>query len=476
MTCSSLLARTLLRAVSWLVPAPDRADWHAEWSAELWHVTRSPNSDTETGTTPLAFVRGAIPDALCLRRETPPSAEEPSPRASAGPRRCLAALALCGGFLLVLALALPGSRHALLPQPVADDIVLITRNGVAQVNRPAISFSDYQDWRISARHLYSGLAFYQFQQHRLHLAPHQAVEATVVRASRNLFDLLGMQPQWLPASAEPGQPKLFISRRLWKQSIHNASQAYAEIAGRRISLSGILPDNQWQLPGQPDAWLLVDDSSLAATPAFARGFIVARIQPNAFPSSHRVMITSDGIRYPCLSLADIAHRPASIFRLALLLAAIAVPATLPIPLGGTTQRTRRLKLRLRAWLFFAAKIILILPLVYAASMLAAYGVFPHESSALYLQLAVAFFGLLFLFRWAWQDQRCRCPECLGRLTHPARVGLASRSFLAWSGTELICASGHGLLHIPALPTSWFSRPRWLVLDPSWKPLFASPLP
>ncbi len=48
----------------------------------------------------------------------------------------------------------------------------------------------------------------------------------------------------------------------------------------------------------------------------------------------------------------------------------------------------------------------------------------------------------------------------------------SRTFLAWNGTELICVGGHGLLHVPEMPTSWFSTQRWLYLDPSWEVLFA----
>jgi hypothetical protein len=81
---------------------------------------------------------------------------------------------------------------------------------------------------------------------------------------------------------------------------------------------------------------------------------------------------------------------------------------------------------------------------------------------------------LFGLRWVLRDQRQRCPVCLRRLTHPAHVGEASRSFLAWNGTELICAGGHGLLHIPEIQTSWFSTQRWLYLDPSWDVLFADP--
>jgi hypothetical protein len=49
-------------------------------------------------------------------------------------------------------------------------------------------------------------------------------------------------------------------------------------------------------------------------------------------------------------------------------------------------------------------------------------------------------------------------------------------FLAWNGTELMCASGHTLLHVPGLPTSWFETQRWLYLDTSWEFLFAGTNP
>jgi hypothetical protein len=29
-----------------------------------------------------------------------------------------------------------------------------------------------------------------------------------------------------------------------------------------------------------------------------------------------------------------------------------------------------------------------------------------------------------------------------------------------------------MLHVPALPTSWFSAQRWVYLDPSWQFLFS----
>jgi hypothetical protein len=127
----------------------------------------------------------------------------------------------------------------------------------------------------------------------------------------------------------------------------------------------------------------------------------------------------------------------------------------------------------RRWFFLWSKFVLLLPLVYLASIDAAYGAYPVSSTnAQYIQLTTSFFGFLFGFRWILQDQRKRCPVCLRVLSNPARVGLASRNFLAWNGTELICAGGHGLLHIPEIPTSWFGTQRWLYLDPSWGSLFS----
>ncbi len=73
--------------------------------------------------------------------------------------------------------------------------------------------------------------------------------------------------------------------------------------------------------------------------------------------------------------------------------------------------------------------------------------------------------------WIVDDQRQRCPRCLRVLTNPARVGERSRSLLSFSGMEYVCSEGHGLLHVPDYPTSWFASQRWLALDSSWHILF-----
>jgi hypothetical protein len=121
--------------------------------------------------------------------------------------------------------------------------------------------------------------------------------------------------------------------------------------------------------------------------------------------------------------------------------------------------------RLLRPLFFVAKLALLWPIAYFASLDVAYGcplMTVHAQT--YLQLAVGFLVCLFGVRWALSDQHRRCPVCLRLVAHPARVGMASSNLLAWSGTEMICTGGHTLLHIPGLPMSWFSAPRWLLRE------------
>jgi hypothetical protein len=79
-------------------------------------------------------------------------------------------------------------------------------------------------------------------------------------------------------------------------------------------------------------------------------------------------------------------------------------------------------------------------------------------------------GVLF---WALADQRARCRVCLRLLAFPVRIGCPGCLLLDWSGIELFCSEGHGVLHVPHLAPSWDEAPdRWISLDESWQGLFA----
>ena len=82
-------------------------------------------------------------------------------------------------------------------------------------------------------------------------------------------------------------------------------------------------------------------------------------------------------------------------------------------------------------------------------------------------------GTMAVLFWSLADQRARCRVCLRLLCFPVRIGCPGCLLLDWSGTELLCTEGHGVLHVPHMAPSWDEdADHWIALDDSWKELFA----
>jgi hypothetical protein len=387
---------------------------------------------------------------------------------------------------LAICLYLPGARKAIQPShsPGADGVVTISRGGYSATQSPTIEFGEYQSWKAGTRHLFTDVAFYQPVRKRIHIE-HRSADLSVGRASENLFKLFS-----LPVSANAGDlangqydARLFLSQRIWR-GLFGGDPAVigsvTEIAGQRVLIAGVLSRDSIQLPGQVDAWLLEDKRHLDILPPTSRGFVLAHVraalrQRDGWRSMTVPRENGGRDLFDCISLAQQSQVPLTLFLFTLAAALITLPATTALPLGEYPRHNGPLPWagKARRWIFLSNKFLLVVPMVFLTSIDVAYG-FPSlgSTAAQYTQLAISFFGLLFAFRWILQDQRKRCPLCLRVLSNPARVGQASRNFLAWNGTELICAGGHGLLHIPELPTSWCGTQRWLYLDPSWGSLFS----
>jgi hypothetical protein len=481
----------LVRSARWLVPAPERAEWLAEWQAELWHIWHlysCQSHDHFCGSREVtSFCLGAFPDAFWLRWSNPRSLHRRIFRMGSA-SRCTISLSVWTAISVLLCLSLPEARRAISQHPYrdTDGLVMISSGGYAGAQEPSIRFEDYKSWKASTRHLFTGLAFYQPIRRRVHPTKHRGAELSIGRASDNLFQLLSMQmpsTAW-PQSGSGYEAKLFLTPKAWRESFASDPHivgSVIEITGLRVLIAGVLSQDSWPLPGHLDAWLLEDERHLGMLPLKSEGFVLAQVrssgskrQMDAWQSLTVPREEGSSDHFDCISLAQQARLPFSMFLFTLIVAAIALPATTALPLGEYPHHRGRLPwtVSMRRWIFFWSKLALVVPLVFFTSIDAAYGSHsPGATTAQYIQLAVSFFGLLFAFRWILQDQRKRCPVCLRVLSNPARVGLASRNFLAWNGTELICSDGHGLLHIPELPTSWFGTQRWLYLDSSWGSLF-----
>lgn len=487
------LQNGLLRAASFVVPAGQRSDWRREWQGELWHVR---HSLCEAGALSWpaqqeinAFCLGSLQDALCLRRESRP-ARQPAAHLSGAAGQCILRLGTLLAVCVVLANLLPGVETERDPSrfQVNPGVILIQTSPSTDQFSPAIPLDQFLDWKNTRQRFFDEFAFYRTVRETASLpAPRAAWNVT--HASLNLFSLLGLQVPFVPSTDNGDLPALILSHESWVRDFASDSGIAGRVirVGARLGrVAGVMPVGTWRLPDEPDAWLLESDAQLAAGMApGGLGHLLAHLTPlgQDWMQGASVPITlratnDDTLSLYAVSFAGRLEGPRGLFQFALILALLALPAVTSVTLGESnysSHRPSRMRSLIR-WAFLASKFLFVAGIAYFASLdLAYWNASNYSSWAECGQIAWAFSICLFGFRWALSDQRQRCPVCLRRVTHPAQVGLASRTFLGWNGTEMMCMGGHTLLHVPSLPTSWFSGQRWLYLDTSWEFLFADPV-
>ncbi len=488
----------ILRAASLFVPASQRIEWRSEWRGELWQVrsqTRNRFSWAQERVI-AGFCLGAFNDAFCLRRIRRHVVAAQTPQTRSLPLRafsvesawqCLLFLVVLVGASYGLARFLPGVRaERSLPEvPVRSGLVLI-ENANNEDSLPTISSGQFEAWKERKQEFFDGFAFYRVTRERVNLGP-VSKGWGVASASSNFFVLMGLPVRFrqTDATVDADLPSVILSEDVWKREFGadpHVAGSVVRVGLRRVTIAGVAPVAPWELPGKVDAWLLEPDSRDAEK---GSGYVVAHLTPSgkSMMDAQRIHITSYSPHRTPDDLLGIringsTRGPWDVFLFAVLLAFLALPAITSVSFGEESVSLHEI-----SWFrrfcrtgFLVAKIALLLPLLHFAALDLSYGFFPFNvNGALYIQLVVTFFGCLFGMSWALNDQRRRCPVCLRRVAHPARVGQLSRTFLAWNGTELVCLGGHTLLHVPSLPTSWFGSQRWMFLDPSWKFLFAGPV-
>ncbi len=345
------MTRALLRIASWVVPGADRADWLAEWSGELWHVTRA-------GGPAVAFCLGAFLDALWLRRHN----QNPRAAVLATPARCLGALA---GMACAAGLWIPAFR------PPWNVVEVRSHGRHAPIT--------YEQYRLIAANLPSN------------------VEAV--------------------AFYRPGR-KAVATRNM-----------DAVLQGARLPDCG--------------RYSMVDD------PGSGPGSVVARVSRRG-PWFHISAPSPRGGRvvFDCFPLepGDRAMATFLIFALAVVL----LPMLTTVSLGGLARGWR-------AWSFFATKLVLAVAGAYLVSAMVGVILAP-------MMLAHGLLiGTALAIRWAFRDQRRRCPVCLHKLASPVSFGCLGHTLLEWHGSEFICPEGHGLLQESATTASPYAPLRWLPL-------------
>jgi hypothetical protein len=345
-----------------------------------------------------------------------------------------------------------------------------------------LSVALYRQLEHAYQRGFDGFAFYRIEN-----APLEAQSAgSIVHASANLFTLLGLHAalsdgQDTRESKDPSR-RVVLSDATWRKQFG----ADPRIIGREIRVgeysarvSAVMSAGAWRLPGTPSAWLLEPDASLATG---GDGCVVAHLSQigaaeiwGGYVPIALFNTNGDAIDLCGISFDERTSNPWGVYLFAMMMVLLSLPAATVVSLEDlpfSMQKASWKRVLLR-YVFLLIKSVLVVGITYYLSFDLAFGwttgYQPKASGALFFfSLLIGLLGL----RWAILDQQHRCPICLRKVTHPARVGMASRTFLAWNGTEMMCTGGHTLLHVPSLPTSWFNAPRWVYLDPSWRFLFS----
>jgi hypothetical protein len=489
--------RIILRAASWIVPLRARTEWRKEWDAELscaWQISQAEaRSAKRTGLRRRCC--GAFLDAAWYRfnREDLRRRSEHWSRTPA-----VFLLALISALLLFLGGSgyLPRMRSILMPPPYADaqQIVTVSRTGVIDSAEWVVPYSWVKIWRRQGQVL-EGVAAYDWRPKQSVLATGgRRVSVASVQVEDGLLGVFGVK-LLLGRTSPPDKPEgcrncLVLSYQAWRRNFSgdpNILQKRATIDGQQAIILGVLPERFWFPSDDVGVLRLADEGSFSADKPVG---VVARLRPRiterwaewqlARSISNRSGEPFSGSFVQVWRVQDRVRQPLTSYGLTLCLSLVVMAVVVGSGRLNLLPQRWGAGAACRWWAFFATKTSLFLLILLAGvvEFTPEPYVFPRGKTTLILEsvsLWIFSIGCVFLLWWSLIDQQRRCRVCLQRLALPAYIGRSGCLLLSWAGTELVCAAGHGLLHVTETDVCWLNPAQWTQLDESWKPLFAEKL-
>jgi hypothetical protein len=323
----------------------------------------------------------------------------------------------------------------------------------------------------------------------------EPVQILFARVSPNFFDLLGVRPQmgrmFRESDLRDCADCVVLGHELWKIQF----RADPGLVGRKVMINGhavmvlgILPEHfSFGAPGIA-GWGLLDPAAPSFHNYVDRMGAVARLRAGVSEAqaARGLEAATENAGYHFVntriqveSVKAQARQATEWYVFLLLLAGVASAciAWFGFARARFGGRSWNAPNPWRWWGFFIAKTALALAISFVAaleltrylSVLLTGTVLPMAnviSVWVFLLLAI---GLL---SWAIHDQRRRCRVCLQRLGLPVHVGYRGYLLLdPAAATELLCAEGHGMLHLADTEASWADSDEWNALDSSWAGLF-----
>lgn len=481
-----VLCNGIIRAAAQLLPAARQQEWKREWFGEVWHRWQLLRDTGEWNhKEALRLLRdclGAFADAgwhFASQEQVRSRLQE----WSRSPWFCLGLLAalltavgaMSGGFAATRQL-FPRAQHA-------------RANLVSVWLHPEVGGGDKllppdvaPAWARKSRLLESAAGF---------TARHASVSAHGTSASRylvvttepTLFTVFGTRPE---LGTIPSRAGVVLSYEAWVSIFHHDPA----ILGREIAVgndayrvTGVLPADFRFLSREPAVYVALHELGDPQV------MVVLRAKPDVTQKQldrDLTRIAEDCCYYFYDSqlrlkpLTSAALTPVNFFGMAVLIGLLMVAGVSRLRVRGwrlAWSRSRRAATFGRVG-FFTGKTGLAWALVFLAGLEWS----RSESSILFgsrdpasgpLLIWLYILGAMGVSFWSLADQRARCRVCLRLLCFPVRIGCPGCLLLDWSGTELLCTEGHGVLHVPTLASSWDEEAQhWIALDESWQGLFS----
>jgi len=487
--------QAILWLAGWLVPREQRRDWRQRRMREVWHWANflaDRNELNRENKLELAqHCWGGFREAFWVRYDREQFLWRLE-RLRTAPSTCLALAALLVVVLVLAGGFIPAARSHLssaISRP--ERVCVVSLNGKFRRFRSETVLDLASAWNSSK--LLDAVAAYSWGPQRL-TSVQRTVPILTARVSPNFFELLGVEAavgRTLRSNDAQDCPTcVVLSDEIWKLQF----KADARVIGQPIMVDGIerivigvLPRNFHLLSSDISGWMLFNPYIPPYSNFVERIGAVGRMKNDATEAQVEADLTdlsqNAGYVLPASLLSVTSAREDMLRSLKthLLLLLLAVTCAVWIVYARNSNRGRgqppaSLVARCRWWAFFLAKSVLLL---IATGLLASASVrwlSAHLVGSIY-PMTGAFALWLFLvlsvgpLSWSIHDQQKRCRVCLRRLGSPIRVGAPGHVLLSWSGTEMVCSEGHGVLYIPDTHAEWVDRERWNNLDDSWADLF-----
>ena len=470
--------RAIVYIASVLAPSPLRRDWRREWLSEIWHQSRTPEIERgELRSIWQLYCRsfGSLPDAWWQFQEDGHALSQLS-QILRSPRFCLGLLGLLLLICFVASGFLPATRTVLFPLPYQDGnrMAIVSRTGRMQAVRRGIPEEIAQAW-LRNSHLIDAMAISSFATQVSVMAGGHRLKTSLVTASSNLFDVLGVPiATGTSSSADRSGSTVYLSHRFWEKQLGSDPRivgARLLVKGRAEVVAGILPANAWFLSPGIGVYRLepMEDGAggllvVHSRPQVSSGDLERELSQAAEDEGYAFVSTAPHAVF----LPDAQRAPISLFAAACLMAIVlAVLANGPRWVRLNNIADWLPSKNWRWWKFFFVKTLLALLLVFIVGLeLFVAGTRQTMSEALGGPALIWFYimGCNAVLLASISDQRARCRVCQRLLGLPVQIGCPGCLLLDWAGTEFLCPQGHGVLYVPHHVACWEQKDRWVLLE------------